>query len=182
MWKCVKPRFTSEQYGSLSLYSSVRLCSKRNMVECSNWHGSAEMKSSIPCFLALSASAESMMVNSQIQWYSIEYLPPCIFEIVEFLSWRVGGAVGLCDWPVALYMAITHICDSLSSSQAYIILSPSLTALKKYLPPSKSRTSKVIFMCCQRHLGKLEKNRLLLTHAYHHVSWNWKNMISIQHC
>ena len=58
--------------------------------------------------------------------------------MVEFLAAEVTSGVGLCDWPVALYMAITQRWHSFSSSQAKIILSPSLTALKKNLPPSKS--------------------------------------------
>lgn len=67
----------------------------------------------------------------------IYILPPCIFDIAEFLSWVTGG-VGLCDCPVALYIAMTQRLHSFSSSQANAILSPSRTALKKYRPPFKS--------------------------------------------
>lgn len=64
--------------------------------------------------------------------------PPCILEMVEFLPAVVTRGVGLWDWPVARYMAITHKWHSFSSSHASRILSPSLTALKKYRPPSRS--------------------------------------------
>lgn len=54
---------------------------------------------------------------------------------LSFCTW-VGGT-GLCDCPVALYMAWTHKIRSCSSSLANITVSPSLTALKKARPPSK---------------------------------------------
>lgn len=58
--------------------------------------------------------------------------PPLAFS---FCTW-VGGT-GLWDWPVALYMAWTHRIRSCSSSLAKITVSPSFTALKNALPPSK---------------------------------------------
>lgn len=58
--------------------------------------------------------------------------PPLAFS---FCTW-VGGT-GLWDWPVARYMAWTHRIRSCSSSLAKITVSPSFTALKNALPPSK---------------------------------------------
>lgn len=54
---------------------------------------------------------------------------------LSFCTW-VGGT-GLCDWPVARYMACTHRIRSCSSSLAKITVSPSFTALKNVRPPSR---------------------------------------------
>ena len=111
---------TSEQKGSFSRKSSVSVCSCLKMCACSNLTGSAEMYSSMPCLRARSVS-------------------PWILAMVElFPDAGVSGGVGLCNWPVARYNAITHKCDSASSSAANTTLSPSLTALKKNRPPSRS--------------------------------------------
>lgn len=56
---------------------------------------------------------------------------------LEFSFWTWVGGTGLWDWPVARYMAWTHRMRSCSSSLAKITVSPSFTALKKVLPPSR---------------------------------------------
>lgn len=64
---------------------------------------------------------------------------------LEFSFWTWVGGTGLWDWPVARYMAWTHRMRSCSSSLAKITVSPSFTALKKALPPSRP-------LRCQRTL------------------------------
>lgn len=59
----------------------------------------------------------------------------------ELSFWTWVGGTGLWDWPVARYMAWTHRMRSCSSSLANITVSPSFTALKKALPPSKPETT-----------------------------------------
>ena len=56
---------------------------------------------------------------------------------LELSFWTCVGGTGLWDWPVARYMACTHRMRSCSSSLAKITVSPSFTALKNALPPSK---------------------------------------------
>lgn len=56
---------------------------------------------------------------------------------LSFCTW-VGGT-GLCDWPVARYIACTQRILSCSSSLAKITVSPSFTALKKVRPPSRPK-------------------------------------------
>lgn len=60
---------------------------------------------------------------------------------LELSFWTWVGGTGLWDWPVARYMAWTHRMRSCSSSLANITVSPSFTALKKALPPSKPETT-----------------------------------------
>lgn len=62
---------------------------------------------------------------------------------LEFSFWTWVGGTGLWDWPVARYMAWTHRMRSCSSSLAKITVSPSFTALKKALPPSKPNNAKL---------------------------------------
>lgn len=79
----------------------------------------------------------------------------CLGELIYLQNWEIGasiwgtfpplafsfctwvGGTGLWDWPVARYMAWTHRIRSCSSSLAKITVSPSFTALKNVLPPSK---------------------------------------------
>lgn len=56
---------------------------------------------------------------------------------LELSFWTWVGGTGLCDWPVARYIACTHRIRSCSSSLAKITVSPSLTALKNVRPPSR---------------------------------------------
>lgn len=82
---------------------------------------------------------------------------------LSFCTW-VGGT-GLCDCPVARYMAWTHKMRSCSSSLANITVSPSLTALKKARPPSKpARIEKVTWTELRkfRRGAVLRKQSLLL--------------------
>lgn len=88
-------------------------------------------------------------------------IPPRIFDIVEFLSCNVTGGVGLCDCPVALYIAMTHKWHSFSSSLAYNMLSPSRTALKKNLPPSKSKTKKEIYIFHVINIRNIENEKYI---------------------
>ena len=67
--------------------------------------------------------------------------PPCMREscvLLILLGWTAAGGTGLCDWPVARYVACTHSVRSASSSVANVTWSPSFTVLKKNLPPSRS--------------------------------------------
>lgn len=79
----------------------------------------------------------------------------CLGELIYLQNWEIGasiwgtfpplafsfctwvGGTGLWDCPVARYMAWTHRIRSCSSSLAKITVSPSFTALKNVLPPSK---------------------------------------------
>lgn len=56
---------------------------------------------------------------------------------LELSFWTWVGGTGLCDWPVARYIACTHRIRSCSSSLAKITVSPSFTALKNVRPPSR---------------------------------------------
>lgn len=55
---------------------------------------------------------------------------------LELSFWTCVGGTGLCDWPVARYIACTQRILSCSSSLAKITVSPSFRALKNVRPPS----------------------------------------------
>lgn len=102
---------------------------------------------------------------------------------LEFSFWTWVGGTGLWDWPVARYMAWTHRMRSCSSSLANITVSPSFTALKKALPPSKPETRRFQTTRCQYltktawALGKHVKeglSNLTFRKCQHHM-WLYRN-------
>lgn len=71
-------------------------------------------------------------------------------------SLTCDGGVGLCDWPVLLYIAATQARHSFSSSVANNTVSPSLVALKKCCPPLSSANTeqiKTLILCWSRIRG-----------------------------
>lgn len=94
------------------------------------WFTSVQKNLSIKDFCCLGELI--YLQNWEIGASSWGTFPPLAFS---FCTW-VGGT-GLWDWPVARYMAWTHRMRSCSSSLAKITVSPSFTALKNALPPSK---------------------------------------------
>lgn len=131
-----------------------------------------------PCYvfnlLAISASVNlypDWQCNEMLYWYvylqnwemgaSICAAAP----LLEFSFWTWVGGTGLCDWPVARYMACTHRMRSCSSSLAKITVSPSFTALKKARPPSRpAHTEKK----CQIHVHSFCQWKI---HLKMHFSW-----------
>lgn len=103
-----------------------------------------------PCYvfnlLAISASVnfypdwqcnEMLYWNVYLQNWEMGASICAAAPLLEFSFWTWVGGTGLCDWPVARYMACTHRMRSCSSSLAKITVSPSFTALKKARPPSR---------------------------------------------
>ncbi len=120
-----------------------------NTVTLCEWLWGLYYINSLCCVFNLLAISAS--VNFCPDWHCVEMLYWYVYlqnwemgasicaaaPLLEFSFWTWVGGTGLCDWPVARYMACTHRMRSCSSSLAKITVSPSFTALKKARPPSR---------------------------------------------